>query len=386
MPSLRFGCAEQPHNREKAGDVLESVGGFLRPWNTCAGVVSRELGRQYGWGEHAVHDALRSLTNFVESASFAWAHASAKKSMFASFLSTHFGYDGAGGDFSGAGCYCIACAVRPSASISASGPRQSEASGPPGLCGQYGGGDAPEPTLAASFSASGPRRPWILGPPGLSGEDERSDASEPMADTAQHRVPPQVSDQRFSKQRSARSVKCDSCLEWFCGSGKGSFMQDTCKVKAGDRERLLAMGQLDGRWYCIERWAWFAGLPVRLMPDYLGWSQREEKREEYRQRQRRKPPDIGHSDQRFTVRSLAHRSVFCDFRGCLRRCQGVGAGYFVTKSLPPFEEREELWKHGILDMSFYCKDHYRQATGDLQPAWSSARCAKRQTHRNQTRH
>ena len=63
-----------------------------------------------------------------------------------------------------------------------------------------------------------------------------------------------------------------------------------------------------------------------------------------------------------------------------------GAGYFVTKSLPPFEEREELWKQGILDMSFYCRDHYRQATGDLQPAWSSARCAKRQKHRNQTRH
>ena len=137
--------------------MLESVGGFLRPWNNRAEVVSRELGRQYGWGEHAVQDALRSLTNFVEAASFAWAHASANKSMFASRLSTHFGYDGAGGDFSGVRCYCIACAVRPSASISASGPRQSEASGPPGLCGQYGGGDAPEPTLAASFSASGPR-------------------------------------------------------------------------------------------------------------------------------------------------------------------------------------------------------------------------------------
>ena len=175
MPSLRFGCAEQSHNQEKAGDVLESVGGFLRPWNNRAEVVSRELGREYGWGEDEVQDALRSLTNFVEAASFAWAHASANKSMFASWLSTHFGYDGAGGDFSGVRCYCIACAVRPSASISASGPRQSEASGPPGLCGQYGGGDAPEPTLAASFSASGPRQPQASGPPGLSGECEGGD-------------------------------------------------------------------------------------------------------------------------------------------------------------------------------------------------------------------
>ena len=154
-------------------------------------------------------------------------------------------------------------------------------------------------------------------------------------------------------------------------------MRDTCKVKAGDRERLWAMGQLDGSWYCIDCWAEFLDRPVEEMPDYFGWSQREEKREEYRQRQRRKPPEIGHSDQRFTERSLGKRSVFCDFPGCLKRCRGVGAGYFVTKSLPPFEEREELWKHGILDMSFYCKVHYQQTTGREEPAWSRARCAKR---------
>ena len=137
MPSLRFGCAEQSHNQEKAGDVLESVGGFLRPWNKRADVVSRELGREYGWREDEVQDALQSLTHFVEAASFAWAHASAEKALFASFLSTHFDYGGAGGDFSGAGCDCIACAMRLSASFSASGPRQSVTSGTPGLCGEY---------------------------------------------------------------------------------------------------------------------------------------------------------------------------------------------------------------------------------------------------------
>ena len=122
------------------------------------------------------------------------------------------------------------------------------------------------------------------------------------------------------------------------------------------------------------------------MPDYFGWTQREHKRKEFRRQQLRRPRKIGHSDERFTNPSLGKRSVFCDYPGCLKRCRGVGAGYFVTQSLPPFEEREELWKHGILDMSFYCKDHYRQTTGRQQPAWSSARCAKRQTHRNQTRH
>ena len=71
MPSLRFGCAEQPHNQEKAGDVLESVGGFLSPLNKRAAVVSRELGREYGWWEDDVRDALRSLTHFVDAASCA---------------------------------------------------------------------------------------------------------------------------------------------------------------------------------------------------------------------------------------------------------------------------------------------------------------------------
>ena len=175
MPSLRFGCAEQPHNQEKAGDVLESVGGFLSPLHKRVAVVSRELGREYGWWEDDVRDALRSLTHFVEAASCAWAHASAEKALFASFLSTHFDYGGAGGDFSGAGCDCVACAVRRSASFSASNLRLCDVSGSPGLCVGYEGGDAPAQTLAASFSASGPRQPQASGPPGLSGECEGGD-------------------------------------------------------------------------------------------------------------------------------------------------------------------------------------------------------------------
>ena len=111
MPSVRFGCAEQSHNENKAGDVLEAVGGFLRPWNKRAEVVSVTLGREYGWREDEVQDALRSLTNFTEAASFLWAHASADKAEFASLLS-RFGGSPLG-DFSAAGCDCITCAVRP---------------------------------------------------------------------------------------------------------------------------------------------------------------------------------------------------------------------------------------------------------------------------------
>ena len=85
MPSLRFGCAGQIQNQEKAGDVLEAVGGCLRPWNTRAAIVSRKLGVEYGWREDEVQDALRSLNHFVEAASFACAHASAEKAQFAFF-------------------------------------------------------------------------------------------------------------------------------------------------------------------------------------------------------------------------------------------------------------------------------------------------------------
>ena len=129
MPSVRFGCAEQSHNENKAGDVLEAVGGFLRPWNKRAEVVSVRLGRVYGWSKDEVQDALRSLTNFTEAASCLWAHASADKAEFASLLSRFGG--SRRGDFSAAGCDCITCAVRLSASFSAIEGPQPATSQPP---------------------------------------------------------------------------------------------------------------------------------------------------------------------------------------------------------------------------------------------------------------
>ena len=68
------------------------------------------------------------------------------------------------------------------------------------------GGDAPGLTLAASFSASGTRQPQASGPPGLSGEYKGGDVPEPMVDTALHRFPPHVCDQRLSEHRSAPVV------------------------------------------------------------------------------------------------------------------------------------------------------------------------------------
>ena len=58
----------------------------------------------------------------------------------------------------------------------------------------------------ASFSASGTRQPQASGPPGLSGEYKGGDVPEPMVDTALHRFPPHVCDQRLSEHRSAPVV------------------------------------------------------------------------------------------------------------------------------------------------------------------------------------
>ena len=58
----------------------------------------------------------------------------------------------------------------------------------------------------ASFSASGTRQPQASGPPGLSGEYKGGDVPEPMVDTALHRFPPHVCDQCLSEHRSAPVV------------------------------------------------------------------------------------------------------------------------------------------------------------------------------------
>ena len=210
------------------------------------------------------------------------------------------------------------------ASSSALGPPPSEASGPPGLCVAYEGGDAPEPTLAPSYPASRS--------PGHPGKCDGSDVPDPFAETAQNRIPPQVYDERFSWKRKFRVVRCDGCDKVFSGSGKGSFVKQTCAVSARDRQRLWDMGKLDGHWYCLKCWADYADLPVRKMPEYLGWADRDAKRVQYVQHHNRIPKSIGHDDERFSNKCLQTRLIFCDFPGCLRPCKGVQSVFFGPRN------------------------------------------------------
>ena len=357
MPSLRFGCPEQSFNKEKAGDILESVGGFLRPWNKRAEIVSRKLGVEYGWREDEVQDALRSLTHFVEAASFAYAHASADYAEYGILLSTHFHSEGCVssevlGLHSPAGVDCIACAVKFTAGLH-------------GSC------------LRGDLSASGSREASASGP--ADDDDEPEAALVPP----HKRVPPHVYDQRFSRQRSARVVICDGCREEFRGSGVGSFVAQTCGVLASDRLRLWEMGQLDGRWYCVACWAEYAERPEEEMPEYLGWARRDAKRKEYQVAQQRKPHKIGYDDERFSNPSKHSRVVFCDYRGCLKACKGMNAGFFLNQELPWFGERLRQWQSGSLDMTFYCQRHYEMVTGRPEPASTRRRREERALHQDQ---
>ena len=90
MPRLRYGVAGQCIDCEAAGDILEAVGGFLRPWAKRAEGVSRTLAEKYGFGPVEVDDALRNLTNFVGAVSFAFAHVGGDRSQFSVFLAQQF--------------------------------------------------------------------------------------------------------------------------------------------------------------------------------------------------------------------------------------------------------------------------------------------------------
>ena len=118
-------------------------------------------------------------------------------------------------------------------------------------------------------------------------------------------------------------------------------------------------------------------------PEYLGWTARDAKRKQYQQQQQRTPHRIGHDDERFSNRSLQKRLIFCDYHRCLKRCRGVGAGYFVTEKLPAFEERQALWENGSLNMTFYCQHHYQQTMGRAEPEWTTRRREERASHCDQ---
>ena len=75
--SVRFGLDPCSINLSNAGDVVESIGGLLRPWQQRAAVVWQVLGEEYGFERHHVLDAMRSLTHAVEMTAFANARAGA---------------------------------------------------------------------------------------------------------------------------------------------------------------------------------------------------------------------------------------------------------------------------------------------------------------------
>ena len=90
MPHLRMGLAKVRIDREEAGDILESVGGLMRPWAKRAECVFGCLAQRYRMRASEVKDALRCLTNFVQAASFAFAHANGDLDQYKSLLEAQF--------------------------------------------------------------------------------------------------------------------------------------------------------------------------------------------------------------------------------------------------------------------------------------------------------
>ena len=378
---------------------MEAVGGFLRPWNKRAEICCKLLAVEYGFTSEDIQDTLRSLANFVEASSYALAHHAGNMELYGEFLSENFRFYDAGGELGGAHP-CVVCAVNPlllgetpgspsaddtRASGPAPGSRETAASGrsppppPPLPSADATRASGPAPGSRAS-SASG-RSPSP--PPGLpsaddtgaSGQASGSRASPasglPLSDVplvpAQQREPPHVTDLRFVAKRGYRVVCCDECHEVFQGSGVGNFVYRARVVKAAQRRGLWEAGQLPCQWYCLECWSVWADLPVEAMPEYLGFAERDAKRREYQLRKKRMPHRIGFSDERFRSADKKKRTIFCDFQGCLKGCQGVDSGYFVQSNLPPHDQREALWKAGQLNMTFYCKYHYAQEMGRAEP-------------------
>ena len=320
-------------------------------------------------------------------------------------------------------------------SYSASRSWQPEASGPPGHPGKCEGGDVPEPVADTApdrfppyvfdrrfFKERSGAEPWVrcdgchivtygsgkgsfvartcAVPAGdrrrlwaIGQMDARWYCLQCWADYAGRpleamwgylgwdRCPPYVHDHRFLEERSGGRVRCDGCDDLFYGSGNGSFVARTCAVPAGDRRRLWAMGQLDGRWYCLDCWADHAGRPVKEMSEYLGWTGRDAKWIQYLQRLQRKPHRIDRADQRFSNPSLQTRLIFCDFPRCMKPCKGVQSGYFLTAKLPALSQRQALWESGSLDMTFYCSSHYQEVMGQAAPAWTKKRQKAKAWHR-----
>ena len=225
MPSLRFGVPGHTINCENGGDILESVGGFLRPWSLPASVERQRLAEQYGFDDDAVVNTLNALTCFVKAASFAYAHAKAYANRvlptdaFRDFLTGALKKTGAC-SLDMASNDCVLCVARAKA------------------LGELAEGYFDDDPGSLGESAPPPPPPPVFEPPA------------PVPD--EQRTPKYVKDSRFSVQRAKRVVVCDECQDICSGSGVGAFVQEARSELATQREALWKAGQVDAHWYCME--------------------------------------------------------------------------------------------------------------------------------------
>lgn len=412
--SVRCGDLGGSMNCEHAGDVIEAVGGLLRPWSKRAERMVVQLQEQYGFGPHELLDTLRSLTEFVRAASYLYANAGANFDHVRKMLGCIFEGYASGSEclLKRTGESCVLCGARAlldGARYAAGLPtREAEVCCDPpspeydpftevptasgGSMNADSHGPAP-----VSESSEGSEYSWTSAEEGseYSQESESSDLSSsashvggsepPHLPPLVQRYPAQVVDGRFHIRRRERVILCDQCWTYFRGSGHGSFVfsalrRNDKQVTSRERQSLWERGLIRADWYCLQCWADYLERPVAEMPFRLGWAARDAKRRAWRA-QTRLPPKV--KDERFENPDKHSRVIFCDYPECGKKCRGVNAGFFVqtTSGGPSTVDRKELWQRGLLDARFYCARHYQLTFGYPEPPASLKRSLGRQSYR-----
>jgi len=150
------------------------------------------------------------------------------------------------------------------------------------------------PTLAAkSFAAAAshwatrrpPPPPWREAERRREEEAERRREQEETwreAEWEARRIPNQISDTRFDKERRHRGIRCDGCRELKQGNAVGTFaalsrrwLAPACRREAWER------GEWNASWYCVECYADYWECELEEVKDYLGFSRRRIEKEEF---------------------------------------------------------------------------------------------------------
>ena len=340
LTSLRFGCTTAKVNVGKAGDILEAVGGFLRPWNKRAEVVSQRLCTEYGLGTAAVADTLRSLQNFVSHASFAFAIADGDRDLYAAFLATVLDESRSGTTSRLRDQRCIVCDARsaiygaasdhPAASASARSPSESRPAG---------GADA-----AASPSWS----EFDRGTGGVAALSSGSDSDHPPSVPPQRQGPPRARSPSVPPQPRIPAA--------------GGADAARSSVSATAHLSASAAGP---SWSEFERGTGGVATPSSgsdsdhppsVPPQRQGPPRARSPSEPT---QPRKPELV--SDLRFQLKR-SRRLVLCN--QCYELFQGSGVGAFAPSARKaPASERMRLWMAGQVDASWYCVECWAEYTG-----------------------